>query len=167
MTTKYHAEHVGSLLRPPWLLEAREAYAKGTLSAEALHEAEDRAITGHLAMQREAGLRVFIDGDTNWHVAAGRWILAHHLVPATDPFSFTFTGKPWVAHEWVRERLFGGFGWNPRIWWALPLVFAILILQYNLRSAVRLLVYTAVLALAARALRALRDHGARLPAPTP
>ena len=29
--------------------------------------------------------RVFIDGDTNWHVAAGRWILAHHTVPHDRP----------------------------------------------------------------------------------
>lgn len=49
--------------------------------------------------------RVFIDGDTNWHVAAGRWILQHRLVPHTDPFSYTFAGKPWVAHEWGSEVL--------------------------------------------------------------
>ena len=47
--------------------------------------------------------RVFIDGDTNWHVASGRWILDHHTVPLTDPFSFTFAGKPWIAHEWGSE----------------------------------------------------------------
>ena len=47
--------------------------------------------------------RVFIDGDTNWHVAAGRWILTHRLVPQTDPFSFTYAGKPWIAHEWGSE----------------------------------------------------------------
>src|SRR5579863_572903 len=49
--------------------------------------------------------RVFVDGDTNWHVAAGRWILAHGTVPLTDPFSYTFAGKPWVAHEWLAEVL--------------------------------------------------------------
>jgi hypothetical protein len=49
--------------------------------------------------------RVFIDGDTNWHVAAGRWILEHHTVPLNDPFSFTFAGKPWIAHEWGSEVL--------------------------------------------------------------
>jgi hypothetical protein len=49
--------------------------------------------------------RVFIDGDTNWHVAAGRWILAHRTVPLTDPFSFTYAGKPWIAHEWLSEVL--------------------------------------------------------------
>jgi hypothetical protein len=47
--------------------------------------------------------RVFIDGDTNWHVAAGRWILAHRTVPTTDPFSYTFAGHRWIAHEWLSE----------------------------------------------------------------
>jgi hypothetical protein len=60
--------------------------------------------------------RVFIDGDTNWHVASGRWILDHHTVPLTDPFSFTYAGKPWIAHEWGSEVLMalaylaGGWG---------------------------------------------------------
>jgi hypothetical protein len=60
--------------------------------------------------------RVFIDGDTNWHVAAGRWILAHHTVPLTDPFSYTYAGKPWIAHEWLSEVLMAlaylAAGWN-------------------------------------------------------
>jgi hypothetical protein len=59
---------------------------------------------------------VFTDGDTNWQVAAGRWILAHRAVPAADPFSYTFLGKPWVTHEWGAEVLLGGAfnlgGWS-------------------------------------------------------
>jgi len=43
------------------------------------------------------------DGDVYWHVAAGRWILAHAQVPHVDPFSFTFAGAPWNAHEWLAE----------------------------------------------------------------
>jgi hypothetical protein len=43
------------------------------------------------------------DGDTFWHVAAGRWMFAHSAVPATDPFSYTFVGRPWMAHEWLSE----------------------------------------------------------------
>ncbi|HEY2707358.1 MAG TPA: hypothetical protein VGI95_04835 [Caulobacteraceae bacterium] len=43
------------------------------------------------------------DGDTFWHIGAGRWIIAHAVVPASDPFSFTFAGRPWVAHEWLTE----------------------------------------------------------------
>lgn len=43
------------------------------------------------------------DGDTGWHLATGAWIVAHACVPTTDPFSFTATGRPWVAHEWLSE----------------------------------------------------------------
>ena len=43
------------------------------------------------------------DGDTFWHIAAGRWMIDHGAVPTTDPFSFTFVGRPWVAHEWLSE----------------------------------------------------------------
>jgi hypothetical protein len=38
-------------------------------------------------------------------VAAGRWILDHRRVPTTDPFSFTYAGHHWVAHEWGSEAL--------------------------------------------------------------
>ncbi len=43
------------------------------------------------------------DGDTGWHLATGAWIVAHARVPTSDPFSFTATGRPWVAHEWLSE----------------------------------------------------------------
>lgn len=43
------------------------------------------------------------DGDTGWHIAAGRWILEHRAVPTTDTFSYTFFGKPWLAHEWLTQ----------------------------------------------------------------
>ncbi|WP_443748292.1 hypothetical protein [Asticcacaulis solisilvae] len=43
------------------------------------------------------------DTDTWWHLAAGDWMVAHHAVPHADPFSWTFAGKPWVAHEWLSE----------------------------------------------------------------
>jgi hypothetical protein len=43
------------------------------------------------------------DPDTPWHITVGEWILAHRAVPATDTFSFTALGRPWVAHEWLSE----------------------------------------------------------------
>ncbi len=56
------------------------------------------------------------DADTFWHLAAGRWMLAHATVPATDPFSFTFVGRPWMAHEWLSEVVMAGAwlaaGWS-------------------------------------------------------
>lgn len=51
---------------------------------------------------------LFNDGDSSWHIAAGRWIIEHRQVPKTDPFSFTMVGQPWVAHEWLSEVLLAG-----------------------------------------------------------
>jgi len=48
------------------------------------------------------------DGDTFWHIAAGRWMIAHAAVPPTDPFSFTFVGRPWITHEWLTEVMMAG-----------------------------------------------------------
>jgi hypothetical protein len=48
---------------------------------------------------------VLNDGDTYSHLATGQWILAHGTVPSTDPFSYSFAGAPWVAHEWLAELL--------------------------------------------------------------
>ena len=63
MATRYRAEHVGSLLRPPELREARAAHHAGRLSAEALREAEDAAILTALELQRQAGVDVYTDGE--------------------------------------------------------------------------------------------------------
>jgi hypothetical protein len=49
---------------------------------------------------------VLNDGDTWSHVATGDWILAHRAIPRVDPFSFSFAGMPWTAHEWLSEALF-------------------------------------------------------------
>ena len=58
---------------------------------------------------------MFADGDTNWHVATGRWILSHGAVPLTDPFSYTAFGHRWVAHEWLSEVLMA-LAWNAARW---------------------------------------------------
>jgi len=49
---------------------------------------------------------IFNDGDVNWHIATGQWILDHRAIPHTDPFSFTWFGKPWVPIEWLAEVLY-------------------------------------------------------------
>jgi len=46
------------------------------------------------------------DPDTYWHIATGQWILEHGRAPSTDPFSFTFHGAPWTAHEWLSEVVY-------------------------------------------------------------
>jgi 5-methyltetrahydropteroyltriglutamate--homocysteine methyltransferase len=67
----FRADHVGSLLRPPELLEAREAHAAGRLDDEGLKQAEDGAIRDVVRMQEEAGLRSVTDGEfrrASWHM---------------------------------------------------------------------------------------------------
>ncbi len=60
-------------------------------------------------------VRLLKDGDTFWHIAAGRWIVEHGTIPHVDPFSFTLPGIPWTAHEWLSEVLlylaFQAVGW--------------------------------------------------------
>jgi hypothetical protein len=48
---------------------------------------------------------IFNDGDTWSHIATGEWMLAHHAIPHADPFTFSVSGKPWIAHEWLSEIL--------------------------------------------------------------
>lgn len=48
---------------------------------------------------------IFNDGDVSWHIATGQWILAHGQIPRTDPFSFSWAGKPWVPIEWLAETI--------------------------------------------------------------
>ena len=58
----------------------------------------------------------FTDPDFYWHLKTGELIAQTGAIPTTDPFSFTYAGKPWVTHEWLTEVLFywtasaGGFG---------------------------------------------------------
>jgi 5-methyltetrahydropteroyltriglutamate--homocysteine methyltransferase len=54
---------VGSLLRPPELLEAQRRHARGEIPDDELVRAEDRAVDGALRLQAEAGLEVVTDGE--------------------------------------------------------------------------------------------------------
>jgi len=56
-------EHVGSLLRPPQLLEARRQFASGELTSGELKSAEDRAVRDVVAMQEAVGCPVVTDGE--------------------------------------------------------------------------------------------------------
>jgi 5-methyltetrahydropteroyltriglutamate--homocysteine methyltransferase len=67
----FRADHVGSLLRPPELLKAREDFAGGQIDAEELRRIEDEAIREVVRRQREAGLRSATDGEfrrESWHM---------------------------------------------------------------------------------------------------
>ena len=67
----FRADHVGSLLRPPELLKAREDHAAGKIGDDELHAAENEAIRDAVQMQRDVGLRDATDGEfrrTSWHM---------------------------------------------------------------------------------------------------
>ena len=65
MKPPFHADHVGSLLRPPELVAARKAKAAN------LREIEDRAIRAAVARQEAIGLQAVTDGEFRrdyWHL---------------------------------------------------------------------------------------------------
>src|SRR5688572_33470605 len=67
----FRADHVGSLLRPPELLRAREDRAQGRITPSELRAVEDEAIRDVVRMQEDVGLRSATDGEfrrASWHM---------------------------------------------------------------------------------------------------
>ncbi|HSD54058.1 MAG TPA: 5-methyltetrahydropteroyltriglutamate--homocysteine S-methyltransferase, partial [Burkholderiales bacterium] len=58
-----HADHIGSLLRPPELISAREDAAAGRISRTRFKAIEDRAVEGAIRLQERVGLPVVTDGE--------------------------------------------------------------------------------------------------------
>jgi 5-methyltetrahydropteroyltriglutamate--homocysteine methyltransferase len=75
-----HADVVGSLLRPPWLLEAQERLGAGQITRSAYKRVEDRAVDEAVAQQEEAGLTVVTDGEMR------RLSFQSQMVQAVDGF---------------------------------------------------------------------------------
>jgi 5-methyltetrahydropteroyltriglutamate--homocysteine methyltransferase len=59
----FHADHIGSLLRPQELRDARAAFDQGRLDAQALRAIEDGCIRGAVKLQEEVGLESITDGE--------------------------------------------------------------------------------------------------------
>jgi methionine synthase II (cobalamin-independent) len=67
----FRADHVGSLLRPPELLRARDDFSAGDIDAEELRRVEDDAIREAVRKQQEVGLQSATDGEfrrASWHM---------------------------------------------------------------------------------------------------
>ncbi len=58
-----HGDVVGSLLRPPKLLHARDALASGAMSPSDFQRIEDKAVDDAVALQQDAGLHIVTDGE--------------------------------------------------------------------------------------------------------
>jgi methionine synthase II (cobalamin-independent) len=70
-TPPFRADHVGSLLRPPALKEARDAFSAGRIDAGELRSVEDAAIADAVELQLSAGLQGITDGELrrgSWHM---------------------------------------------------------------------------------------------------
>ncbi len=86
MASAFRADHVGSLLRPPELLAARQDFAEQRITAEHLREVEDASVLKALELQREAGIDVFTEGEYRraaWSSAFRESV--EGLVPDPDP----------------------------------------------------------------------------------
>ena len=69
-TPPFRADHVGSLLRPPAVKEARTKYAAGAIPADELKAIEDAEIERLVKKQEEVGLQLATDGELRrswWH----------------------------------------------------------------------------------------------------
>ena len=67
----FRADHVGSLLRPKSLLDARARHAAGEIDDAELRGTEDEAIADVVRMQKDVGLRTATDGEfrrASWHM---------------------------------------------------------------------------------------------------
>jgi 5-methyltetrahydropteroyltriglutamate--homocysteine methyltransferase len=95
---------VGSLLRPPYLLQAREAHEQGELTTAQLREVEDRAIAELLDIQKQAGLTVFTDGEArreSWR--AGLMESLSGVEPASRTLRWYRDGKELSAEETLSD----------------------------------------------------------------
>jgi 5-methyltetrahydropteroyltriglutamate--homocysteine methyltransferase len=93
MAVDARVEHVGSLLRPQFLRDAREAYARGLLTPAGFKAAEDRAVREIVAMQEELGLPVVNDGEMRRESFQGE------LTAASDGFTGVDVNA-WLWGEW-------------------------------------------------------------------
>src|ERR687891_1450881 len=101
-----HADVIGSLLRPPWLLEAQGRLRAGLITRPAYKSIEDRAVDEAVAQQVEAGLPVLTDGEMR------RLSFQSQMVQAVEGFVEwnldAFLWGDWHGDEaigdWRRER---------------------------------------------------------------
>jgi 5-methyltetrahydropteroyltriglutamate--homocysteine methyltransferase len=101
-----HADVVGSLLRPPELLQAQEDVAAGRITQAEFKAIEDRAVDAAIALQENAGLQVLTDGEQR------RLSFQSQLPDAVEGFGEwdidAFLWGDWHGDEevgeWSRER---------------------------------------------------------------
>ncbi len=119
-TPPFRADHVGSLLRPQPLLQARADHAAGTITDEQLAAVEDAAIADVARLQQDAGLQTVTDGEfrrTSWHMDFIYQIqgirrtdeqLEVHFHNAQGDLDFTSAGLVVDSPVRIEEPIFAG-----------------------------------------------------------
>lgn len=101
MAVLYRAETIGSLLRPAYLKEARQAWEAGQLPTAAFKRIEDRAVNEGIALQEAAGLDVVTDGEMR------RFMFTGTLTEAIDGLSpVPGATMNWHGHTPQEEMVF-------------------------------------------------------------
>jgi len=101
MPQMHHSDVIGSLLRPKYLQQARDAYAAGQLPAPDFKRIEDRAVDQAIAMQEGIGLDVITDGELR------RFSFLDQVVGEIDgvelmdaaPIHFKNATEDWIWHN--------------------------------------------------------------------
>jgi 5-methyltetrahydropteroyltriglutamate--homocysteine methyltransferase len=92
VTPPFRADHVGSLLRPRALLDARARRARNEISAHDLERREDEAVRDVVKMQKDVGLCVATDGEFRremWHTDFLAQLINVEVVPGKIKVRFT------------------------------------------------------------------------------
>jgi len=102
----FRADHVGSLLRPKKLREAREAFEKGTLPRAELTRVEDESVREVIKLQEDVGLKLATDGEfrrKEWHMDFLKQFANVKAVPSQIKVRFhTHEGDTEVAPPGLR-----------------------------------------------------------------
>jgi len=93
MPGSYRADHVGSLLRPDEVKQARVSFSEGSINSDQLKEVEDKAVLAALERQKSIGIDVFTDGEFR------RGGFQNGLVEAVE--GFMPSDSPAVVRTWL------------------------------------------------------------------
>ena len=93
MPGSYRADHVGSLLRPDEVKQARVSFSEGSINSDQLKEVEDKAVLAALERQQSIGIDVFTDGEFR------RGGFQNDLVEAVE--GFMPSDSPAVVRTWL------------------------------------------------------------------
>ncbi|HYM17343.1 MAG TPA: 5-methyltetrahydropteroyltriglutamate--homocysteine S-methyltransferase [Micropepsaceae bacterium] len=100
MAPPFRADHVGSLLRPRALHEARAKREKGQISADELRAGEDQAIRDAVALQESVGLQAITDGEfRRGHYLVDFLTGFTGIVPSHTSYALSFHGEDGATGE--------------------------------------------------------------------